>query len=235
MGTIITRAGKGQALTAADHDANLVETFNHPDGLLVPSGVGIKIKTSAAPTSTTDDSVYGWHDLIGSVRTDLALVPATPTNYIGGIRQPMFDIGNEEVREFHLKHDYAVGTNLYIHAHWSHNSTLVTGGSVTWQFECMSARGHDTDAFYTPVIINCTQNASTERYRHLIAEVQLSEPNGVSMLDNLYLDVDGLIVVSCRLTANSLTGGAKPFLHSFDIHYQSTNTATKNKAPDFNA
>lgn len=235
MGTIITRAGKGQALTAADHDANLNETFNHPDGLLLPSGVGIKIKTSQAPTDTTEGSTYGWHDLIGSVRSDLALNPATPTAYIGGIRQPMFDIGNEEVREFHIPHHYAVGTNLFIHAHWSHNSTLVTEGGVTWQFECMSARGHDTDAFYTPVVINVTQSASTERYRHLIAEVQLSEQGGVSMLDNDWIDVDGLIVVSCRLTGNTLTGGAKPFLHSFDIHMQTTNVGTKNKAPDFNA
>lgn len=229
MGNIITRAGKGQALTAADHDANLNELYYHPDGLTLPKAGDAGIRIDHA------DPDWGWHDLVGSIRTDLALNPATPTTYIGGIRQPMFDIGNDEVREFHISHDYAFGTNLFIHAHWSHNSTLVTTGSVTWQFECMSAKGHDTDAFYTPVIVNVTQNASIERYRHMVGEVQLSEPNGASMLDTNRIETDGMIIVACRLTANALTGGAKPFLHSFDIHYQSTNVATKNKAPNFHA
>jgi hypothetical protein len=228
MGTIITRSGKGQALTAQDHDANMEELFHHPDGMFLPKGKGIFV-------GPENDQTHGWRDLIGSVRVDLSGQGATVANYIGGIKQHQFAVGDEEVREFHMPHDYAVGTNLYIHAHWSHNSTSVTSGDVTWQFEAMSARGHDTDAFYTPVVVNVTQNASTERYRHMIAEVQLSEPGGVSMLDNYWIDVDGLIIVACRLTGNTMSGGATPFLHSFDIHYQSTNMATKNKVPDFNA
>jgi len=222
---IKTKAGQGQALFATELDNN----FSSLHEMVRGTGAPVKV----ALDSVTPD--WGWRDLIGSVRTDLATTQATPATYIGGIRQPLFSIGNEEVREFHLPHDYIPGTNLFIHAHWSHNSTLVTSGSVTWQFEMMSAKGHNTDTFYTPVIINTAQAASTERYRHMIAESQCSEPAGVSMLDTDWIDVDGLIVVVCRLTANTMTGTAKPFLHSFDIHYQSSNRATKNKAPNFYA
>lgn len=232
MGNIITRAGKGQALTAADHDANMNELYNHPDGMFLPKGKSIQVKDLG-----TQAMSYGWRDMIGSVRDDLALVLPTPTTYIGGIRQPMFAVGNEEVREFHIPHDYQTGTDLYIHAHWSHNSTSVSTGGVTWQFECMSAKGHGTDSFYTPVIINVTQAAHLTRYQHMVAEGKLSEPDGgvSALLDTNWIDVDGIIVVSCRLLTNTMDGGANPFLHSFDIHYQSTNLATKNKAPDFNA
>jgi len=36
-----------------------------------------------------------------------------------------------------------------------------------------------------------------------------------------------------ELLANTMNGGAKPFVHSIDIHYQSTGVNTKNKAPNF--
>lgn len=46
-------------------------------------------------------------------------------------------------------------------------------------------------------------------------------------------DLSGAVTV--KNSANTdMNGDAKPFLHSFDIHYQSTNVATKNKAPNFN-
>jgi heme-degrading monooxygenase HmoA len=55
----------------------------------------------------------------------------TLDNYIGNIKQPHFAEGQDGFVSFHMPHDYVPGTEMFIHVHWSHNSTIVTGGSVT--------------------------------------------------------------------------------------------------------
>ena len=49
----------------------------------------------------------------------------------------------------------------------------------------------------------------------------------------LYSDPTGYSTVICYLAANTMDGGALPFLSFCDIHYQSTGIGTKNKAPNF--
>ena len=51
---IITRAGKGSALTHAELDNNFVELRDIPDGKIFPKtkGIGIKLDTSSP--------VFGW-------------------------------------------------------------------------------------------------------------------------------------------------------------------------------
>lgn len=56
------------------------------------------------------------------------------------------------------------------------------------------------------------------------------------MLDTDLIEVDGVIIVALVVsTIPTITGGSpnEPFLITADIHYQSNNLATKNKAPDF--
>lgn len=225
---IITRQAKGQALTHSELDNNFVELRDRPDGQVYPAteGIGLKLDTSSPD--------YGWHDLRGDIHQDLSNSLSTPTAYVGGIKQYQFDIGNEAVMEFHMPHDYAPGTDMFIHAHWSHNSNIVTTGSVTWQFEIIYAKGHNQAAFSTPLLVNATQSASTVRYQHMIAETQASAAAGVGgLVDTDQLEVDGIMIVTVRLLANTMDGGAKPFLHAADLHYQSTSLPTKNKAPVF--
>lgn len=221
--TIKTKVGQGQALAITELDNNFAQLHEMVQGTGLPARVNLDAVTSG----------WGWRDLTGVVSSALSTNLPTSATYLGGIKQRQFAVGDDAVIEFHMPHDYVPGTDLYIHAHWSHTSATVTSGSVTWQFEMMSAKGHNTDSFYTPVVVNATQAASTERYRHMIAEVQCSEVNGVSMLDNNWLEVDGLIVVACRLTANTMTGAPAPFLHSVDLHYQSSGRSTFGKAPPF--
>lgn len=193
------------------------------------AGRGIKID-HAAPN-------YGWNDLLGEVVT--RGVGATDPGwalYRNGIYAYQFAVNDECWQNFHVLHDYAPGTDLYIHAHWSHNAAAVTLGSVTWTFEITYAKGHNQAAFPATKTISVTQNASTTQYRHMIAEVQFTNAGGdATHIDRALLEVDGVIMVRCYLSANSMNGGAVPFLHFIDIHYQSTGTATKNKAPNFYA
>lgn len=180
---------------------------------------------------------YGWNDWLGEIVT--RGVGATDPGwalYRNGIYAYQFAVNDECWQNFHVLHDYAPGTDLYIHAHWSHNAAAVTLGSITWTFEITYAKGHNQAAFPATKTISITQNASTTQYQHMLAEVQFTNAGGdATHIDRALIEVDGIIMVRCYLSANSMNGGAVPFLHFIDIHYQSTGITTKNKAPNFYA
>ena len=230
--TITTRATKGSALTHTEMDTNWGD-LRDGIGAMVPKtkGSGIGIGPNGART-------WGWHDLVGTLDTYGLAGEATRQTYRGGIHAIQCAEGEHAHIDFHIPHDYAMGTDIYIHVHWSHASALVTGGSVTWGFEMMYAKGHNQAAFPIPIIISVAQNASTTQYQHMVAEGLASTPGGSGVLLNTTdLEVDGLIQCRIYLDSNDMTvsggGVPNPFIHTVDIHYQSTNVATKNRAPDF--
>lgn len=221
-------ATKGQKLTAEEADANIIHLRDKPDGQVYPKTKGIGLKVDHASPD------WGWHDLLSTIRLDGGVGDPTYVTYQGNIHQAQFDVDNHVDIEFHMPHDYAMGTDLYIHAHWSHNNANVTGGSITGTFEATYAKGHNQMSFVTPIVVTVVQDASLIRYQHMIAEGQLSAPGGAGgLLKTEDIEVDGLILAQIKLTGNTMDGGAKPFLHAVDIHYQSTGLPTKQKAPDF--
>lgn len=217
------------------YDDNTKTHFNGDLSILTQKG--IQVLPSVGGTAA-----YGWHDLVGniSIRGTGATDPAFAV-YQGGLRQFQYSVNDESFIEFHMPHDYAIGTDIYLHFHWSHNATTVTGGSVTWGAEAYYAKGHNQSAFATTASpLTVTQNASTIQYQHLIAEGQFSVSGGSSsQLNTSLLEVDGLILVRVYLSANAMTvsggGVPEPWLHQVDIHYQSNGMTTLNKAPNFYA
>lgn len=238
-----------QVVTNDDPQQNLEQVIG--DGLVHVTGnetiAGVKtfeddVKVVDSVVFTNSPSVgikvdrdvpnWAWADLTSTIVVDGASPSTSPTYavYRGNIRQHQFDVNDVVYCTFHIPHDYATGTNLFIHTHWSHN--VVGAGNVTWEFEVSYAKGHNQAAFGAPVTVSVTQAASTTQYQHMIAEVQLSDvgsPVGKLSTDNI--ETDGIILVAVKLSAN--TTGQAPFLHFCDIHYQSTGIGTKQKAPNF--
>jgi hypothetical protein len=137
------------------------------------SGNGIKVDT-ATP-------VFGWRDILGEPKgNNTGASKPTFASYQGGLYQYQFAAGDEDFWEFHIPHDYVPGTDVYLHIHWSHTSTLVTGGTVTFEVESSYAKGHNQAAFSAPVTGTFTGNASTTQYQHIISETQYSDssPSG---------------------------------------------------------
>lgn len=226
---IVKRLVKGQALTALEHDTNLTELDEKPNGQVYPktSSVGIKID-NASPD-------WGWNDLMSDITLTGDLTDPSYVTYIGTIKQLQFDIGDRININFHLPHDYALGTDLFIHIHWSHNSPTVVSGAVSGFFEASYAKGHNQAAFSTPVVVPLNNiPVSTIRYQHIITEGQLSAAGGAGgLLVTEDLEPDGLILCALEMTANTINDGSMPFVHKVDIHYQTNGLATKNKVPDF--
>lgn len=203
------------------------------DGMLVmpkTENLGIQVDP-AAPT-------FGWRDLLGPVTyRGVGATDPTLAVYRGGIKQFRFAVNDEGWFEFHIPHDYVADTDIFVHHHWSHNSAIVTGGSVTWGYEVIYAKGHNQAAFSAPITPTLVSNASTTQYQHMLDDLQLSaaSPSG-TQLDSNDLEPDGVIVVRAHLSANNITSSGAvpdPFIHYVDIHYQSTNIATKQRTPDF--
>lgn len=189
--------------------------------IIVPktSGIGILVDT-AAPT-------YAWHDLLGriSVRGAGGQDPGFNV-YRTSIRQFQFAVGDECWVEYHIPHDYAPNTDVYVHMHWSLTDTTVE--TVTWGVSASYAKGHGDGVFPAVVTTTVAEASTGVAYTHFITEVQIT---GVGLLDKSLLEPDGLILVRTYLSANS--GATEPFLHFTDLHYQSTNIGSKQKSPPF--
>ena len=229
--TIITRAEKGSALTHAEHDNNFVELDKIPNGKVFPKEANVGIKLDV------DDPAFGWHDLTGSLEVYGELGDASREPFIGGLKSLQFDVSESAYVDFHIPHDYVPGTSLYIHVHWSHASATVTGGTCTWAFEIIYAKGHNRGAFQAPVTASVVQNASTIPYQHMIAETiaTVAGGSGTAMATE-DVEVDGLIGCRLYLDSNDIVDSVtqpKPFAHFVDIHYQSSGIATKNRSPNF--
>ncbi|MCK5017478.1 MAG: hypothetical protein KAS32_10460 [Candidatus Peribacteraceae bacterium] len=198
------------------------------------SGAGIKVDT-VTPT-------YGWRDLLGETTTrNIGATKPSFETYNGAIFQYRFGAGDLEHYDFHIPHDYVAGTNIHLHIHWSQISTTNTGGTLNFKYSALYSKGHNQGAFTgTPITDTFTSaDAGTTQYQHHITEVIISGASATAALfDRDDLEPDGVILMTLEMDANNLTdsvGVTDPFIHYVDIHYQSTNIGTKDKAPDFYA
>jgi hypothetical protein len=233
--SITLRSVKGSRLTHAELDTNFTDLRDGVNAQVPKTaGSGIKIGPNGSES-------YAWHDLVSTMHVDPSS-PVAPTfaTFRGNIKGRQFDEGEEAYVEFHIPHDYVPGTDLYIHAHWAHNSTVVTGGTVTFGFEITYARGWATEAFSSSITVAAVDTASTTQYMHKIAETQFTGATDSSnSIDRDRIEVDGILMVRFYLDSNDITTSnastVAPFITFVDVHYQSTNVGTKNKVPSFYA
>lgn len=183
---------------------------------------------------------YGWRDLEGTLFPKVfGAGSPTLTTFRGNTRWYAYAAGDDMDAIFHIPHDYVPGSDLYLHLHWSHNGTNISGQSVITYYISYS-KGHSQAVFSPEIAIIQTLSGlnltNTPQYTHRIDEfVITSSGGGASLIDNALIEPDGLLHVHFDWTTiPTITGGAaKPFGFYLDVHYQSTGTATKNKSPDF--
>lgn len=201
------------------------------DSIVLPkaSGKGILVDHTA-PT-------YGWADMIGPI-VPKAFGAGTPTRavYRGNIYQ--FSVGaNDEIDcQFHIPHDYAPGTDLYLHVHHGHNGTNISG---TAEWTCYTSYAKRDTGVYpaqvAPLLSHATVNlTTTPQYGHIVTETQISaaSPSG-TQIDTDDIETDGVILVTAKLTTAPTVTGGSWFVFFLDIHYQTTNVGTKNRASPF--
>jgi hypothetical protein len=199
----------------------------------ITSGNALELATSLTfGTSAevfTGSGNYGWRDITSDIS-----VKGTGTNnpswatVRNGISAYTFSATTmqEAWVNFHINHDYAVGTPIYLHVHWINPGTNT--GTVRWGFEYTIAKGHQQEAFPATTTAYVEQ-ASSGQFVHMIGEIS----SGISSAS---LEPDALILVRVFRDAahvNDTCTNAVALVMS-DVHYQANKWATKNKAPNFN-
>ena len=193
---------------------------------------GLEYVHSAGQIRLTDRTADGWDDITADLGSGKVAGGNQPTwsTFRDGIQAYEFSASlmNELWITFHIKHDYAEGTNVYPHVHWSTTSTATTG-VVRWGFEYTVAKGHDQAAFpaSTTVYVEYTVSGS-KQYRHIISEVADGDAFNAFEADTLVL----MRVFRDAAHANDTFTGT---VHAFtaDIHFQGDRLFTPNKAPPF--
>jgi hypothetical protein len=210
--------------------------FQPSAGFTLPktSGTGIKVDQTT-PT-------FPWHDIIGPV-VPKATGAGHPTRTLyRGTNLYQFAFAANDVADytFHVPHDYVPGTDLYIHVHWSHNGTAING-TATFDFYTTYAKGHNASSNgnfaaekNVSVSYATVDVATTPQYRHRIDEVQLSSNGGsATLIDSAIIEPDGLLFGLIKVSSLPTITGGNLFIHTVDLHYQSTAIGTKQKSPPF--
>ena len=188
---------------------------------------------------------FGWRDILGeaTLRTTPGATDPTLATFRDTLKSYSFSnaVVNEVFNCFHMPHDYFGGSDIFLHIHWAQNvvdsgGALGVPGNIKVYFDVSYAKGHNQAAYPAIITTSVTQTASGTQYQHMLAEVQLTAATpSASQFATGLLEPDGIIMVRTYRdpidAADTLN--QTPFIFYIDIHYQSTNIATKQKAPNF--
>jgi hypothetical protein len=204
--------------------------------ILLASTKGAPLSIAEADGNVSDldtRTKLGWRDNIVEIKVDSSS-PNAPT--LGAIRGGIlaWQFFANELTEahsgWHIDHDYALGTKLYLHVHWVCPTANI--GTVRWGFEYTVAKGHQQQAFPATTTVYVEQATNGTPYMHYVGEV--SEANAV---DGAALGIEPDTVILVRLFRDGAhvndTLDDTVFGIFLDLHYQADRATTPNKSPSF--
>lgn len=188
------------------------------------------------------EEVFGWEDLIGDIkpRTNGVYAPVLKNLTVNNT-EFSYSVGDKCECKYHIPHNYVPKSDLYIHAHWTHSGTNLTGSFVLKLYSTYS-KGHQQDTFTHTALgsisVSGLNITNTPTLAHRVDEVIYSTKGGsASLLDTNLIEVDGFILLTFETdTIPSISGSPYTddvYIISLDIHYRSTDLPTKNKSPNF--
>ena len=183
------------------------------------------------------ENLLGWRDLITQVVSHGGSTGPAWVKFRDGIYLYAFPCNSprEVLATFHLGHDYAMGTALYPHFHFTVNDRNASG-VVKIGFEYTIAKGHQQDEGSifdsTKIVFTHTlvDSANHDRFKHFVAEVEKEDA-----IPGVGLEPDAVILMRIFRDAGSHTDTypADIFGITADLHYQAGQHGTPQKRPDF--
>lgn len=172
----------------------------------------------------------GWKDLTAkfSVAAPGGAAP-TVTDIGNGHRLRSFGVNDSMFIEYHVLHDYKLGTLAYPHIHFLSNTSILAGQTVVWQFIYTIAKGHQQNGVLngtrSTIELTFTAPRNMDAGEHIVLEgTTIGE--GFDMLEP-----DCQILAEVKRVAG--TFGGSIFGIQADLHYESDHDTTIGKQPDF--
>lgn len=151
------------------------------EGIVLPKAAGYGVKVD--PESPT----FGYADLLGAI--DIR-GPAGGTSPSWAVYQaPLYQYSfgtaggvTEVFINFHIPHDFAPGSDIFMHTHWS--TIAAPTGDCNWLFNVSHAKGYGRGVFEgtagsaTPVIVSKAGTAATA-FKHEITEMKVATSGGL--------------------------------------------------------
>lgn len=176
--------------------------------------------------STSNNGV--WRDLVTPLFPPPSgvAIPVVTQVASSAISLPLWAIDDRLWVPWHIQHDYALGTDIFMHMHWLADGTNVN--TVRWQFSYYHAKGHNQASFAlggAATVVTATQ-ASGGQYRHMITET--------AAVTIAALEPDSMVLCEIRRITNGGTDNSDNiFGFMADLHYQAAVLGTKNRVPNF--
>ena len=148
---------------------------------LLKSSAGLSPNPSLNSLTVTNDiKVWqgqngGWRDIISEVNARASGSNSPTFTRLG--TSPFyaykFAVDTECWMNFHLNHDYAPGTAVFPHVHYTTDGTATI--PIRWEFAIAVAKGHGQEAFNvpTPIIITVDSVPIASAWSHMVAEIAM--------------------------------------------------------------
>ncbi len=202
------------------------------DSIVSESGSAIEVAGSLSTTGgfNVRTAQNGeWRDLITQIRvpTSGPSIPVLTAVGSGVIRHPAWAINDQLWTDWHIQHDYAIGTDVLMHMHWHTGGTSIL--DVTWEFTFYHAQGNNQANFAfagAGTVVTASQAAHGTAFRHMITETAAITIPG--------LEPDSMLCTRIRRITNGGVDNADTvFGFQADLHYQANSIGTKNRVPNF--
>lgn len=184
-------------------------------------------------TSIQHNGNFVWKDLVGEFNIKNISGGNNPTwsTFFDNIQGLTFSSNtmNQVWVDFHIPHDYAMGTKVYPHIHFMPLTNA--SGNVRWGIEYSVAKGHGQQAFPATTTIYVNQYVpANSRYKHFIIETD--DANAIPATN---IEPDSFIRTRIFRDANNSgdTFNATVNAWQCDIHYQAERIGTMNRKPNF--
>lgn len=138
-----------------------------------------------------------------------------------------FGVNDQCWMAFHIPHDIVPAADIHFHTHWIPDG--VATEVVKWQFTYAYAKGFNQGAMDMAAgeVVTAEQAGPGVAYTHMVTETAAVNIPGLT-------EPDGIVYVNVQRVTNGGSDNADDiFLLTSDIHYQSTNLGTYDKAPNF--
>lgn len=184
------------------------------------------------PTTQSSDviSVLGWKDNINPFSSALGNGVTEPNwaDIGNGLFAYHWTTGEKLFTQFHVDHDYALGTPCFPHVHFFCKQAQANGNAVTWRLTYTIAKGHSQGESLTvaPTVIDMTYtyDGTEVAGEHIIVEV--------ADIDAFDLKEPDTVVIMCvELLSETATGDIVGLMA--DLHYQSDRETTPYRKPNF--